>query len=309
MEKKQISVILLKTSDQTSNELPERIEIKDRYVEFLTNNAENRGNFISIEQINLLSIDQVNNFELSEKCLNLLFKIDNLNSYRCLILSSRHSVESFESAVFKLKTRNLNDFKLNTFIVYCVGEQTANKFKGIIENFKQDKDLRYFINENFIEIKVTDREKQNSLELSKLIIEDFYQNPNEEIFALYPCSSIRKDDLSNELKKYNIPLNEITTYKTGYSAQGLEKLNQSIESNKDLNSVMYLVFFSPSGADAIFKESNTIAKCIRYNKDVFKIVSVGPSTTKRLKEYLENVDIYQMAQPSPHALLDILIRS
>ena len=88
-------------------------------------------------------------------------------------------------------------------------------------------------------------------------------------------------------------MNEITTYKTGYSAQGLEKLNQSIESNKDLNSVMYLVFFSPSGADAIFKESNTIAKCIRYNKDVFKIVllqyQVHNMQVFQFKFYVEDV--------------------
>ena len=297
-EKKRFSVILLKTRDQDSD---------DRYVSFLCNH-EKAKRFSLIEQINLLSIETINNFEFGEKLFSLFFRKGEKQFYRCLILTSRQTVEAFSAAISNFQNKDLTSLEPNSFTVFCDGTQTALKFK---ETLKELNKTNAKINEDLIKVKICQEEKQNAVELSKLVIDEFKkdQSYQDGFYALYPCSSIRKDDLSVELRKNQILFDEIHVYKTAHSKKGLEQLNILVQRLKDFDSIICLVFFSPSGVDAVFKESsNKTAQIILNNKEMFKIISVGPSTTTQLKVYLTHYDIYQMSQPAPQPLLDVLLR-
>ena len=127
-------------------------------------------------------------------------------------------------------------------------------------------------------------------------------------YALYPCSSIRKNDLTNELKKNSIPLDEIVAYETVKDDEAVMRLHSHLEkystpnySNDDTR-VCCLVFFSPSGCDAVFSAKN--AKRQVNLSSHFRFISIGPSTSVKLKEFVTNVD--ELREPSPEALVEKL---
>jgi uroporphyrinogen-III synthase len=154
-----------------------------------------------------------------------------------------------------------------------------------------------------------------------------FETPSKQL-AFYPCSSIRKDDLSNELKKANIPFEELNVYKTTVADSNLGLLKNFIDEflvtaksscDNSKQRIICLVFFSPSGVEAVFKNKENdeilskyadLPKCIYENISFFRIFSIGPSTTQRLKQILNNTDIFvdELSEPSPQALLESLLK-
>ncbi len=136
----------------------------------------------------------------------------------------------------------------------------------------------------------------------KKFLEDF------STYALYPCSSIRKDDLSNALVKANVSFDELNVYRTSYSQPGLARL-KSILSNELISkqNIICLVFFSPSCVEAVFNNlgSDCVAEIILTNKECFKFISIGPSTGCKLAEYVDR-GFYELNEPSPQALETVL---
>ncbi len=118
---------------------------------------------------------------------------------------------------------------------------------------------------------------------------------------MYPCSSIRKEDLSRALANAEISFDELHVYKTGHSHAGLTQLKSLL--SEELTSqqcLLCLVFFSPSCVEAVFSgcESKYFAEMIRANRERFRFVSIGPSTSCKLGEYADD----ELEEPSPQAL-------
>ncbi|CAF0726509.1 unnamed protein product [Brachionus calyciflorus] len=317
-----MNVFLLKTNDSGQ---------QDRYVEYILDRKTHEHKAIThVEQINLLKFN-FKNLDLIKSKLFMFFVEKNyehyLNDYsKCLILTSRQTIESIQEAlseVFINLEKDDSDSEQSTLyletslenhqnklIVYCVGESTASRFKLFIKNLKQiNPDLdRHLIIRLVSEPKKSEY-KQNACELSKLIAQDYESIKSSLSFtdsfkyALYPCSSIRRDDLSKNLTQSGISYDEINTYDTGPCQKGLDKLFKTISLCQ--NEASFLVFFSPSGCDAVFLDPKM--KTLIQNEPLkFKFVSIGPSTSSKLKCYVDNSLIYELKEPSPQALWDKL---
>lgn len=311
------NLLLLKTSDSTQT------NVNDRYIDFIQ--SKKCPSINRIDQINLLRFEFINSDILNSKLTDPLLS-NNFNSFKSLILTSRQTVESIEKALEPhFKEVNSNQTEIIEFeenienhkdklIVYCVGDATVNRFKNLVKNLKI---LNKYLDKHLIirtcsQDKSTDsnKHKQNAKELAKLIINDFNSiklensNSHKFVYSFYPCSSIRKDDLSNELNKANVSFEELHAYRTTHSPEGLNELKLKLESNlSNREEDNLLVFFSPSGCEAVFGEQN-ISSLIRENSARFKFISIGPSTSSKLKEFVAIDFIIELAEPSPQALFE-----
>jgi uroporphyrinogen-III synthase len=328
-----LNVILLKSNENSDNESNKQSGIEDRYVEFL------KGSNCSIlfnlvEQINVLNFEYCNVDLIYESLSKHILdnQVSNASTYKCLIVTSRQTVETIERA-FENKQINLKSHSNNVhreqLIVYCVGESTATRFNQLIEKLKaitgnERIQERFEIKTPTLDQRSNNQEqnkhKQNSKELSKLIIDDYLANRSlgqvKEYtkYALYPCSSIRRDDLPTELNMANISFDEIIAYKTSKCPTAMEKLKDLFkllrENTSTESASTCLVFFSPSGVDSLFEDD---AIQLLFNSCLnIVFISVGPTTSSRLRKAVMNhkatmtVPIYELSEPSPQALLKTL---
>jgi uroporphyrinogen-III synthase len=297
---KKLNVILLKASD-VQNKFDS--DVKDRYIEYLSSTADIVIN--KIAQINLLSFKFINIDELKSK-LKVLFYL-NASIYGSLILTSKQTVEAIDNALSQLtlntdfRQLSNNNQNLNKLKVYCVGNATESRFNKLISN------ELYNLNSNQFEVKLnnktTNEHTQNARYLSQLIIQDA-----NKLKIFYPCSSIRKSDLTDELNKFNLDLDELKVYETTDSENGRNQfinLVNTYQSDNCDDCITCLVFFSPSGVDALFNDNLCLVQNVLSNPDL-RIISIGPSTSKRLQQLLTNIFIHELKTPSPQSLLETL---
>jgi len=182
---KQIHTILLKT-ESPSNSSSEKT---DRYIDYLTNEARIPGLF-RINQVNLLSFELINKDSLCRKLWQLIFT---KNAYKCLILTSKQTLEAIEISIKSLIDTKITEItevvtnssfecvkKLN---VYCVGQATANRFNQLVDKVMQESNVNmgsFFNHERFIVKQATSlsneaspKHSKNAIELSKLIVKDY----------------------------------------------------------------------------------------------------------------------------------------
>lgn len=307
-----MNVILLKSNDSSTS---------DRYVDFL--NAQHSTLLTHVEQINILKFSHQNLDQLKSKLftffLHTNYEQHLTECYKCLIITSRQTVEAIQQS-FELEMDHLDspppiistemqNFQ-DKFIVYCVGEATANRFKKLVHSFKQ---INPSVDSRLIVRCASDTDKtehqQNARQLFKLIQQDYeLVKPNLKPttdkfkYALYPCSKIRKDDLSKSLIMNGLSFDEINVYDTMPSEFGIQKLIQSLH---QLNGPTVLVFFSPSGCDAVFNNLD-LNSYINSKLNIFSFVSIGPTTSSKLKDYVQPGLIHELVEPSPQALWKLI---
>jgi uroporphyrinogen-III synthase len=345
MKTNRLNVILLKSNDSPENETNANesnrpTSSEDRYVEFLRS-SNCSSSFNVVEQLNVLKFEYCNADLLYDRLraqvLDEQISTDDAITYECLIVTSRQTVEAIERAFESRQTystKQSTSVQQEPLIVYCVGESTAARFNQLIDKLKAitgDEKIheRFKVKTPQVDHKLNDqvqhKHKQNSKELSKLILEDFLERNslNKERkckkYALYPCSSIRRDDLPTELNRAQISYDEITAYKTSKCSTAIEKLkslfNVLLVESKTVfttskQTLTCLVFFSPSGVDALF-EDDTIQLLID-NCHSIAFISVGPTTSGRLRKAVMthkatiNIPIYELSEPSPQALMNTL---
>lgn len=313
-----MNVILLKSNDSTTS---------DRYVDYL--HAQHSSLLKHVEQINLLKFSYQNLNQLKSKLFSF-FLHSNYEQYlnecfKCLIITSRQTVEAIhqvlelgpdsapivhpQPANICTEMQNFQD----KLIVYCVGEATGSRFKQLVHSLRE---INPTVDSRLIIRCASDINKtehnQNARQLFKLVKQDYELieaslKPTSDNFkyALYPCSKIRKDDLSKNLSENRISFDEIHVYDTVPSEIGKQKLKNTLD---QLDGQIILVFFSPSGCESVFKDT-TLNNYIKSKLNTFSFVSIGPSTSSKLRDYIEPNLIYELAEPSPHALWDLIVRN
>lgn len=303
------NVVLLKSSDtQQLSEGP----TKDRYVEFITSKTEISNYIDQVRSINLLKFESCNLDVIHARLCGVFVHNELPKDHKCLIVTSRQTVESIDKAFSQELTSNQAELDLDElancseidrkFIIYCVGQATLSALNTLLARFKSvNKSL-----EKCLLVKSMSDGKQNAVELARLIVQDHavLNSTHYENYAFYPCSSIRKDDLSSELIKANVSYQEITAYRTAHSEQGLSELVDFLDNHTQ---ACLLVFFSPSGADAVFG-SDTLVRIITSRGHLIHFISIGPSTTKKLKELVSHSPVLQLDEPSPQALFNQILK-
>lgn len=167
-------------------------------------------------------------------------KIDIL-AHSAVIFTSRNAVDHFFRLANESKVEIPSDMKY-----FCISEQTANYLQKYIVIRKR-------------KIFTGSRTAEDLLEVIK-------KHKNEKY--IFPCSSIRKNDIPNFLKDNGYTYSEAVIYETVAS-----DLSDLADVNYDI-----IAFFSPSGINSLmvnfpeFKQNNT------------RIAAFGPTTSKAVKD-------------------------
>ncbi len=182
-------------------------------------------------------------------------KID-LLSHTAVIFTSRNAIDHFFRICKEAKVEMPPDMKY-----FCISEQTAYYLQKYIVLRKR----KLF----------TGHKTVNDL------LEIIKKHPEEKY--LFPCSSIRKDDIPDFLKENSIFFKEAVIYETVASDLS------------DLADIKYdiIAFFSPSGINSLFinfpdfKQNNT------------RIAAFGPTTAKAVEEAELILDIQAPLPQAP----------
>lgn len=204
--------------------------------------------------------------------------LNDVNNYSSVIFTSQQAVKATEIALNNLKDQQYEAIKKGLFC-YVVGRATGSAAEKL-------------------GLKTKGEEAGNADRLSEVIIQDSLKDKKP---LLYPCGNIRRDLLPKKLKDKDIELKEITVYET-VTRQDFCKDIQELVHKQGLPA--YVVYFSPSGVKATLK----LFKEHWFQKDMVRVIAVGPSTDNELKQH--NIDVFAvMVTPEPDSLLQILTRN
>lgn len=181
-----------------------------------------------------IQVDAISEKEFRKQKINIL-------DHSAVIFTSRNAVKHFFTMCKTLKV----DVPL-TMKYFCVSEQTANYLQKFIIVRKR----KIFTGRRT----VTD-------------LFEYIDKYKDERF-LFPCSSIRKDDLPNFMQKKKYQFTEMTLYKTVAS-----DLSDLADVNYDI-----LAFYSPSGVHSLFENFPN------FTQNGTRIAAFGPTTAKAVRE-------------------------
>ncbi|MFP4090606.1 MAG: uroporphyrinogen-III synthase [Cyclobacteriaceae bacterium] len=181
-------------------------------------------------------------------------KIDILE-HTAVIFTSRNAIDHFFSICEELKIEMPADMKY-----FCISEQTANYLQ------------KYIV--------IRKRKIFTGLRTAQDLLEILKKHKNEKY--LFPCSSIRKNDIPDFLEKNNYKYTEAVMYET--VAADLS----------DLDNVYYdiIAFFSPSGINSLFVNFPD------FEQNKTRIAAFGPTTAQAVRDAGLILDI---EAPMPNA--------
>lgn len=179
----------------------------------------------------------------------------NILDFSAVIFTSRNAVDHFFRLAVAMKVETPADMKY-----FCVSEQTANYLQ------------KYIV--------IRKRKIFSGQRTAKDLMELIKKHKTEKF--IFPCSSIRKNDIPNFLKENEYTYVEAIIYETAAS-----DLSDLADVNYDI-----IAFFSPSGIQSLlknfpdFKQNNT------------RIAAFGPTTAKAVTDAGLLLDIQA---PHPNA--------
>jgi uroporphyrinogen-III synthase len=178
-----------------------------------------------------------------------------LLDFSAVIFTSRNAIDHFFRICKEAKVEMPADMKY-----FCISEQTAYYLQKYIVLRKR----KLFTGKKTVE---------DLLEIIK-------KHPGEKY--LFPCSSIRKDDIPDFLRDNEIVYSEAIIYETVASDLS------------DLADIKYdiIAFFSPSGISSLFINFPT------FKQNSTRIAAFGTTTAKAV---LDNDLILDIEAPLPHA--------
>lgn len=193
-------------------------------------------------------------------------KVDILK-HTAIIFTSRNAVDHFFAMCNDLKVDIPADMKY-----FCISEQTANYLQKYIVVRKR-------------KIFTGSRTAQDLIEILK-------KHKNEKY--LFPCSSIRKDDIPKFLADNEYEFSEAVIYETVASDLS------------DLDDVYYdiIAFYSPSGINSLFVNFE------EYKQNDTRMAVFGPTTAKAAKDagLILDIEAPQPNAPSMTGALELYIK-
>ena len=193
-------------------------------------------------------------------------KIDILK-HTAIIFTSRNAVDHFFAICNDLKVDIPADMKY-----FCISEQTANYLQKYIVVRKR-------------KIFTGSRTAEDLIEILK-------KHKNEKY--LFPCSSIRKEDIPNFLQDNGYEYSEAVIYETVASDLS------------DLDNVFYdiIAFYSPSGINSLFVNFPD------YKQNDTRMAVFGPTTAKAATDanLVLDIEAPQPNAPSMTGALELYIK-
>ena len=189
---------------------------------------------IKIDFRPFIQVDPVNVKEFRKQKINIL-------DHSAVIFTSRNAVDHFFSMCKSLKIDMPADMKY-----FCISEQTANYLQ------------KYIV--------VRKRKIFTGSRTAADLIEILKKHKNEKY--LFPCSSIRKNDIPQFLKDNDYQHTEAVIYETVASDLS------------DLDDVYYdiIAFYSPSGINSL------LVNFPDFKQNYTRIAAFGPTTAKAVRD-------------------------
>ena len=208
-----------------------------------------------IYQIPVLQFDFINQDEL-------LHKLNSPKDYNAIVFTSVRGVE----AVSKVKNQDSLDPGWFDKKCYVVGETTHAK---VLETFP-----------NWTSARVLGKEAGKASNLAVCIAEHESRNS----LLLFPCGTLKRNELEEGLKKHDISLDSVISYAT----KPKEDLRPTLDSLRITELMDFVVFFSPSGVKSAYEilEEKSITD---FTSQRTKIIAIGPTTAEPLKNIISNV--------------------
>lgn len=217
--------------------------------------------------INCLSFQFKNISELIEK-----LKKD--GDYEGIIFTSPRAVKAVEQ-VLESNSEVLQSWKMKTN--FSVGEATSSQ------------------SDDLLGIPTKGKESGNAQKLSEIIIEEFKNKSPPKKF-LCPSGNLRLGILERNLNESGMFIEYVEVYET-IPHPSLEASIENLKSEK----FDFFAFFSPSGIDFSLPFFNQH----EIDLNLIKIIAIGPSTSKSLKE--NGLKCFaECSKPTPESLLDTL---
>ena len=249
--------------------------------------------------------------DLEVYCLSpIKFKFKNLDeltrrlsedfhlNYSCLIITSPRIIQILKCLI---SNRKLTSSSLNKIPFITIGPQTHKRLSDELQitslidnhqlNINNAKELANYFNEN-------------QLELSKLI------DLTKSLF--YPTSDLSKEELKTHLNDKLFKIDKLICYETLANDNLDSELDcilksqlSSREEKSDYDDMIekefLFVFFSPSGVKSIKQMVNCA------NLDRMKLIAIGPTTARSIKEEHKLNLIATLASPTPFCLLETIL--
>ena len=181
-------------------------------------------------------------------------KVDILD-HSAIIFTSRNAIDHFFSICAELKIEMPAEMKY-----FCISEQTANYLQ------------KYIV--------IRKRKIFTGFRTAQDLIEILKKHKGEKY--LFPCSSIRKNDIPEFLEKNNYKYTEAVMYETVAA-----DLSDLADVNYDI-----IAFFSPSGINSLFVNFPD------FKQNKTRIAAFGPTTAKAVEDAGLFLDIQA---PMPNA--------
>jgi uroporphyrinogen-III synthase len=181
-------------------------------------------------------------------------KVDILD-HSAIIFTSRNAIDHFFSICAELKIEMPAEMKY-----FCISEQTANYLQ------------KYIV--------IRKRKIFTGFRTAQDLIEILKKHKGEKY--LFPCSSIRKNDIPEFLEKNNYKYTEAVMYETVAA-----DLSDLADVNYDI-----IAFFSPSGINSLFVNFPD------FKQNRTRIAAFGPTTAKAVEDAGLFLDIQA---PMPNA--------
>lgn len=193
-------------------------------------------------------------------------KIDILE-HTAVIFTSRNAVDHFFSICAELKIEMPSDMKY-----FCISEQTANYLQ------------KYIV--------IRKRKIFTGFRTAQDLIEILKKHKNEKY--LFPCSSIRKNDIPDFLKENGYKHNEAVMYETVAA-----DLSDLADVNYDI-----IAFFSPSGINSLFVNFPD------FKQNKTRIAAFGPTTAQAVRDagLILDIEAPMPNAPSMTGALEVYIK-
>ncbi len=188
--------------------------------------------------------------------------------HTAIILTSRNAVDHFFSICSELKIEVPSDMKY-----FCVSEQTANYLQ------------KYIV--------IRKRKIFTGFRTAQDLIEILKKHKNEKY--LFPCSSIRKNDIPDFLKDNGYKHTEAVMYETVAA-----DLSDLADVNYDI-----IAFFSPSGINSLFVNFPD------FKQNKTRIAAFGPTTGQAVKDagLILDIEAPMPNAPSMTGALEVYIKT
>jgi uroporphyrinogen-III synthase len=217
-------------------------------------------------------------------------------SINCLSFQFKNIVELTE----KLKTPD--DYEGIIFTSPRAVKALEEVEKDVLERWKTKSDYSVgeatsLLSENILGIPTKGQESGNAQKLSEIIIKDYKDKTSKKF--LCPSGNLRLGILERNLNENSIFIEYVEVYET-IPHPNLESSIENLKNEK----IDYFVFFSPSGVDFSlqFLKKHTI------DLDSIKLIAIGPSTSRSLKEN-ELKCFAECSKPTPESLLNSLLNA